>query len=77
MNKDKELWEIKLFKPSGKWYMNLDDEIVESSSLYTKLIPIVKEKYEEYIKDGFHILLKHNDGTIEGGLTHLIIGDKK
>jgi len=23
------------------------------------------------------ILLKHNDGTIEGGLTHLIIGDKK
>lgn len=72
-----ELWEIKLFKPSGKWYMNLEDEIIEQSSLYTKLIPIVKEKYEEYIKDGFHILLKHNDETIEGGLTHLIIGDKK
>ena len=72
-----ELWEIKLFKPSGKWYMNLEDEIIEQSSLYTKLIPIVKEKYEEYIKDGFHILLEHNDGTIEGGLTHLIIGDKK
>ena len=72
-----ELWEIKLFKPSGKWYMNLEDEIIEQSSLYTKLIPIVKEKYEEYIKDGFHILLKHNAGTIEGGLTHLIIGDKK
>lgn len=72
-----ELWEIKLFKPSGKWYMNLEDEIIEQSSLYTKLIPIVKEKYEEYIKDGFHILLKHNDGTIEGGLTQLIIGDKK
>ena len=72
-----ELWEIKLFKPSGKWYMNLEDEIIEQSSLYTKLLPIVKEKYEEYIKDGFHILLKHNDGTIEGGLTQLIIGDKK
>jgi hypothetical protein len=74
---ENELWEIKLFKPSGKWYMNLDDEIIEQASLYTKLIPIVKEKYEEYIKDGFHILLKHNDNTIEGGLTHLILGDKK
>ena len=50
-----ELWEIKLFKPSGKWYMNLEDEIIEQSSLYTKLIPIVKEKYEEYIKDGFQV----------------------
>ena len=40
---NKELWKIELFKPSGKWYMNLNDEIVEQSSLYTKLIPIKRK----------------------------------
>lgn len=52
-----ELWEIKLFKPSGKWYMNLEDEIIEQSSLYTKLIPIVKKNMKNILKMVFTFYL--------------------
>ena len=37
---NKELWEIKLFKPSGKWYMNLD---FNSIDIYIKRYKGVEE----------------------------------
>ena len=51
-------YQVSLFKTSGKYYINLEEIISKENSLYTTVADIIENKYKDYLKDGYLILVE-------------------
>jgi hypothetical protein len=71
---NKQVWNVTVLKPSGKYYCTEKPIIASSHALYTEVIPEVTKKHKKHWLDrGFFIILHYLDGDIDGGLSHLLL----
>lgn len=57
------IYKVKIYKPSGKYYM-VDEPIIEGDyCLYTTIPEIIETKYKKKIREGWLILVEDENGA--------------
>lgn len=71
---NKQVWNVTVMKPSGKYYCTEEPIIASPYALYTEVIPEATKKYKkDWLDKGFFIILHYLNGDIDGSLNHLLL----